>query len=206
MDAPTDTSSPWYRRAGILLGSAAAIAGVATVMAGSGEPVAAPAAEANTPQSVSFSLIATDYWAPEPAPAPPPAAAPPPAPAPEAAPAPAPRRAAPRPAPVEEAPEVYVPPPPPPKQLMVRWDPGGPATVVSIANNGDSAVNCTRNSVPTAGIAASVNFVVPDEHFTVFGTAEARVREGVVGPPTGSTFHVTVTCDNGLSASMDGVF
>jgi hypothetical protein len=39
-------------------------------------------------------------------------------------------------------------------------------------------------------------------NFTVAGSSEARVHVGD-GPATGSTFHVTVTCDNGLSTSQD---
>jgi len=90
---------------------------------------------------------------------------------------------------------------------MLRWDGASPATVVSMTNNANQpAVGCVRRAVPVAGIAAGVNFGVPDEHFTVTGSDEARVPEGRAGPPTGSTFQITVTCDNGLSASMEATY
>ncbi|CRZ16782.1 hypothetical protein [Mycolicibacterium neworleansense] len=204
--SPTYVRSPWHRRAGILCGSAAAIAGAATVISAQGEPVTTPAgsAQASTLWSVGFSLIATDYWEPAPAP-PPPVAAPPPAPAPEEAPAP--RRAAPRPAPVEEPQQAIVaPPPPPPPQLKLWFGPGGPEGIsafASIANNDRPTVGCTYNAVAVSGAAALVNYndVV---NFAVNGSAEARIDRP--GPPTGSNWHVTVTCDNGLSTAQDVVY
>ena len=45
---------------------------------------------------------------------------------------------------------------------------------------------------------------VPDVNFTVTGSQEASIPPQ--GPATGSTFHVTVTCDNGLSSSLDGMY
>ena len=41
--------------------------------------------------------------------------------------------------------------------------------------------------------------------FTVNGSAATRVHVGD-GPATRSTFHVTVTCDNGLSTSQDVIY
>ena len=122
-------------------------------------------------------------------------------------PAPAPRRAA---TPAWEPPEVVVPPPPPPPpppQLVLRYDEPITAAFVSIANNANqSAVGCVLRSVAVAGVAAGINYNA--EHaFTVTGSEEARIPQGSSeGPATGSTFHVTVTCDNGLSTSVDKVY
>ncbi len=58
-------------------------------------------------------------------------------------------------------------------------------------------------SVAVAGIAAMVNYT-RDYSFTVTGSAETRIDPN--GPATGSTFHVTVTCDNGLSASAERIY
>jgi hypothetical protein len=194
----TDAASPWYRRPGILIAAAALTAGVGIVVSGPGEPDTALGgiAGTGTPWSASFSLVATDFWEPPP---PPPEAAPPPPPPPEAAPP----AAAPRPA----YRPVAAPPPPPPPQLALRWDASSPAIIVTMTNNANNPpVGCVRRIVPTAGVAAMVNFNVPDEHFTVNGSEEARVQEGRAGPATGSTFHATVSCDNGLSASVDAVY
>ncbi len=189
---------PWYRRSGIRIAAAfaALIAGVGIVVAGPGEPGTAPGGTTGTPWSASVSLIATDIW--EPPPAPPPAAPPPP---PEEPPAPAPRRAAPQ----EAAPPP--PPPPPPSELVLRHDDPITAVFVSITNNANKpAVHCEFRSVAVAGTAAMVNYV-QDENFTVTGSQETRVRAGSsVGPATGSSFHITVTCDNGLSTSQDVVY
>ena len=90
---------------------------------------------------------------------------------------------------------------------MLRYDDPLTAAFVAITNNANQpAVGCVRRAVPVAGIAAGVNFGVPDEHFNVTGSDEARVPEGRAGPPTGSTFQITVTCDNGLSASMEATY
>ena len=66
----TDAASPWYRRPGILIAAAALIAGVGIVVSGPGEPGTAPGGTTgtSTPWSASFSLIATDFWEPPPAP------------------------------------------------------------------------------------------------------------------------------------------
>jgi hypothetical protein len=73
---------------------------------------------------------------------------------------------------------------------------------VSITNNADKpAVGCVYRSVGVAGTAAAVNYD-RSVNFTVTGSAETRIDYN--GPATGSTFHVTVTCDNGLSTSWDG--
>jgi len=120
---------------------------------------------------------------------------------------PAPRRAA---TPTWDPPEVVVPPPPPPPpppQLVLRYDEPITAAFVSIANNANqSAVGCVLRSVAVAGVAAGINYNA--EHaFTVTGSEEARIPQGSSeGPATGSTFHVTVTCDNGLSTSVDKVY
>lgn len=193
----SDTASPWCRRPGIFIAIAALVGGVGFVVSGPGEPgtTAGGAAGTSPPRSVSFSLIGTDYWEPPPEPPPPPP------PAPEA-PAPAPR-SAPR--------QEYVPPPPPPPpppQLVMRLDNPISAAFVSITNNANKGpVGCTMNTVPVSGTAAMVNFNVPDNHFTLAGSEEARIPAGSsIGPATGSSFHLTVTCDNGLSTSMDAVY
>ena len=181
---------PWYRRSGtrIVAAFAALTAGVGIVVSGQGEPGTAPGGTTGTSTrwSASFSLIATDIW--EPSPAPPPAAAPP-----EEPPAPAPRRAAP--------PEA-APPPPPPSELVFRL--ADPQTAfVSITNNANKpAVNCVFNTVAVAGPATLVN--LPDINFTITGSQETRIHRD--GPATGSTFHDTVTCDNGLSTSHDNTY
>jgi hypothetical protein len=91
---------------------------------------------------------------------------------------------------------------------MLRYGdppPGGLTAIVSITNNANQpAVGCVMTIVPVAGIAAGVNFNVPDEHFTVTGSEEVRAHSA--GQATGSTWHVTVTCDNGLSTSQDVVY
>ena len=57
-----------------------------------------------------------------------------------------------------------------------------------------------------AGLATSINYNA-DHNFTVTGSEEARIPQGSSeGPATGSTFHVTVTCDNGLSTSTDKIY
>ena len=188
----TDADSPWYRRPGILIAAAALIAGIGIVASG---PGTAPGGTTgtSTPRSASFSLVSTDILDPLPAP-PPPAPPPPPPPAPEPPPV------AYRPAPTQE----WVPPPPPPpppSELVLRYDP--PLGVVSITNNANKpAVGCLYRVVPVAGPATMVT--VPDINFTVTGSEEARIPPQ--GPASGSTFHVTVTCDNGLSGSMDAIY
>ena len=54
-----------------------------------------------------------------------------------------------------------------------------------------------------AGTATMVGYA-RDYNFTVTGSEETRIDPN--GPATGSTFHVTVTCDNGLSTSLDGIY
>jgi hypothetical protein len=138
----------------------------------------------STPSSASFSLVATGWWTPDPT-APPAAEhqTAPPAAAPRAAPAPA-----------------VAPQPPPPSELVFRHEPL--TAVVSITHNANKpAVGCVYRSVAVAG-GANVIHYDHSVNFTVTGSAETRVHVGD-GPATGSTFHVTVTCDNGLSASQD---
>ena len=101
------------------------------------------------------------------------------------------------------------PPPPPPPQLVLRYDDPLTTAFVSITNNDKPAVNCVQRTVPVAGIAARINFPVPDVNFTVTGSEETRLPAGAsrgVGPATGSTFNVTVTCDNGLSTSQEKIY
>jgi hypothetical protein len=58
-------------------------------------------------------------------------------------------------------------------------------------------------SVAVAGTATMINYR-RDYPFTVTGSEVTRIDPD--GPATGSTFHVTVTCDNGLSSSLDTVY
>jgi len=190
---------PWYRRRGILIAAAftALIAEVGITVSGPGDPGTAPGGTApSTLGSASFSLIATGFWTPDPTA--PPAAEPPAA----ASPAAAPPAAAPR----TEAPPAAAPPPPPPSELVLRYgdpSPDGIPAFVSITNNANKpAVGCVYRSPAVAGPATMVN--VPDVTFTVTGSAETRLD--LHGPATGSTFHITVTCDNGLSTSVDTIY
>jgi hypothetical protein len=197
---------PWYRRRGILIAAAfaALIAEVGITVSGPGEPGTAPGGTTgtSTPRSASFSLIATGWWTPDPTAAPaaePPPAAPPPAELPAAAPpVAAPHTAAP---PVAAPPP---PPPPPPSELQVRHDNSLMAVFVSITNNANKpAVGCVYRSVAVAGEATIIHYDQSD-NFTVTGSAESRIDYH--GPATGSTFHTTVTCDNGLSTSQDVIY
>jgi hypothetical protein len=196
---PGQTLPPptWYQRTSILITAAALIAEVGIVLSGAGEPGTAPdgATSTSNPRSASFSLIATG-WISTPEPAPPPAAAPPAAPAPVAAPP----AAAP---PVAAAP-VAAPPPPPPSELVVQYDNAAMVVRVSITNPANNApVGCVYRSVAVAGAAAGVNYDHTDT-FTVSGSAPTTVSYH--GPATGSTFHNTVTCDNGLSNTQDATY
>jgi hypothetical protein len=58
-------------------------------------------------------------------------------------------------------------------------------------------------AVAVAGEATLIHFDGSD-NFTIAGSGEARIPPH--GPATGSTFHVTVTCDNGLSTNQDVVY
>ncbi len=196
-------SPPWYRRRpGILIAAAFAelFEEVGIIVSGPGETGTAPGGTpgTSTPWSASFSLIAT--WWPTPEPTAPPAAAPPAAEPPAAAPpAAAPPAAAPHTAP----PPVAEPPPPPPSELVVRDD-GAGTTIVSITNNANKpAVNCVFRTNAVAGPATAIGFSQVN-NFTVTGSEETRIPPQ--GPATGSTFHDTVTCDNGLSTSHDGIY
>jgi hypothetical protein len=187
-------SPPRYQRTSILIAAAALIAEVGIVVSGAGEPGTAPdgTTSTSTPWSASFSLIATGWIStPEPAP---PAAAEPPAAAPPAA---APPVAAP-------PPPVAAPPPPPPSELVVQYDNAAMVVRVSITNPANNApVGCVYRSVAVAGPAAGVNYDHTDT-FTVSGSAPTTVSYH--GPATGSTFHNTVTCDNGLSNTQDATY
>lgn len=172
------------RPAGVLIAGTASIAAAGIVIAGPGN--SADVAGAKVPQSTSFALVTTEWFEPPP---PPPVAPPPEVPA-----APAPR-------PTYQQPRVVLPPPPPPAQLRVRYD--APNVVASITNN-NGTVGCVYNAIPIAGTAAAVNFQVPQVPFSITGAEEARVPPQ--GPATGSTFRATISCDNGQSASVDGVY
>lgn len=189
---------PRYRRPGVLIAASALIAAVGITMSGAGEPGTAPGGTTgtSTPWSARFSLIATGWWTPDPTA--PPAAAP--AHPPTEPPAAAPQVAAPHTA----APPAAVPPPPPPPELKLRQDHSLAAAFVSITNNADQpAVGCVYRSVAVAGAATAINWN-NSVNFTVTGSQEAKIKYR--GPATGSTFHDTVTCDNGLSTSMDNVW
>ena len=185
-----DEAAVGYRRPRILIAAAfaALIAEVGIFLSGTGEPGTAPAGTTGTsaPWSASFSLIATESSTPDPtvatlAPetAPPPAAAPP--------------RAA--------------PPPPPPSELRLWYgDPSrdGIPAFVAITNNADKpAVGCVYIAVAVAGPATKINYD-DSVNFTVTGSAETRIDRH--GPATGTTWHVTVTCDNGLTLSQDHIY
>jgi hypothetical protein len=91
---------------------------------------------------------------------------------------------------------------------VFRLDDPVTTAFVSMTNHANQpAVGCTMTTVPVAGPAAMVNYNVPDNHFTVAGSEEARIPAGgSLGPASGSTWHLTVTCDNGLSTSLDKVY
>lgn len=192
----TSYSPLWDRRRGFLAAAALAAmtAGVGITVLAPGEPGTAPGGNAatSTRWSASFSLVATDEFTPDPngPPAPIPAPAPAPAPAPQAGPAPAPAPA-----------------PPPPSELLFHFGAGRPDGIpgfASITNNANKPpVGCMYHAVAVAGTAAAVGYTsnVP---LTVTGSAETRID--LPGPQTGSTWHVTVTCDNGLSTSVDAVY
>ena len=208
---------PWYRRSGILIAAAALIAAVGIIVSGPGEPGTAPGGTTgtSTPWSASFSLIATGWWTPDPT-APP--AAPPPAAAPSGAeppaawapPAAGPGTAAP---PVAEPP-VAAPPPPPPSELVLERSDDPLTDFVSITNNANKpAVGCVVRAVPVAGPATATGPQGVLENFTVTGSEETRIDLHGPGKAAygtdagfGTTWHVTVTCDNGLSTSYDGIY
>ena len=182
---------PWYRRRGILIAAfASLIAEVGITVSGPGHlgTASSDTTGTSTPWSASFSLIATGWWTPDPT-APPAAEH-------QMEPAAAPSAAAPR-----TAPPPAVAPPPPPSELVFRHEPL--TAIVSITHNANKpAVGCVYRSPAVAGPATMVN--VPDVTFTVTGSAETRLD--LHGPATGSTFHITVTCDNGLSTSVDTIY
>jgi len=184
-------SPPWYRRPGIFIAAAALIVEVGITVSGPGDPGTPPggATGTSTAWSASFSLITTGWLTPDPV-------APPAAEAPPAEHQIAPPAAAPRTVP----PPAMAPPPPLPSELVFRHEPL--TAIVSITNNANKpAVGCVYRSVAVAGQATTIHYD-HSVNFTVSGSAETRVHVGN-GPATGSTFHVTVTCDNGLSTSQD---
>ncbi|HTQ20602.1 hypothetical protein [Mycobacterium sp.] len=176
---------PWYRRRGIFLAAAfaALIVEVGITLAGPGDPGTAPGGTTGA----SFSLISTGWWTSDPT-------APPAAEHQIEPPAAAPRTAPPR---------AVAPPPSPASELLFRHEPL--TAIVSITNNANNpAVGCVYRSVAVAGQATMIHYD-HSVNFTVTGSQETRVRVGG-GPATGSTFHVTVTCDNGLSTSQDVMY
>jgi len=177
-----------HRHSRILIAAAfaALIAEAGILVSGPDEPGTAPAGTTGMSAPASLSLIATESSTPDPtvstlAPetAPPPVAAPPRA----------------------------VPPPPPPSELRLWYgdpSPDGIPAFVSITNNADKpAVGCVYRAVAVAGPATKINYN-DSVNFTVTGSAETRIDRH--GPATGTTWHVTVTCDNGLSISQDHVY
>ena len=86
---------------------------------------------------------------------------------------------------------------PPPSEITLRYDPPtftGITAFVGITNNENKPpVDCTYSDGVTA-----------PRPFTVTGSVESRVD--IAGIPTGTVFHVTVTCDNGLTHSADKSF
>ena len=189
---------PQYRCPGVLIAASALTAAVGIVMSGAGEPGTPPGGTTgtSTPWSARFSLIATGWWTPDSTA--PPAAEP-------AHPTAEPQTAAPQvAAPHRAAPPAAVPPPPPPPELKLRQDHSLAAAFVSITNNADKpAVGCVYRSVAVAGRATAIHWN-DSINFTVTGSQETKIKYR--GPATGSTFHDTVTCDTGLSTSMDNVW
>jgi hypothetical protein len=87
--------------------------------------------------------------------------------------------------------------------LVFRHEPS--TAIVSITNNANKpVVGCVYRSVAVAGAATVIHYD-HSVNFTVTGSAETRVHVGD-GPATRSTFHVTVTCDNGLSTGQDVMY
>jgi hypothetical protein len=200
MDAKTTPS--WYRRPGVLFATAAIAAGVTiTVLEPSDrDPLKFDAATPRPTWSMKYILVTADPWDPGPE-----TAAPPPA-------APAAAVAAPayNPPPTREYVPAYVPPPPPPPpppQVTLRFDNPVTAAIVSMANTpSGSSVNCRMTMAALSGPAASIGWH-KDNDFALVGTQETRVPAGSAnGPATGSSFRTTVTCDNGTSTSLDGVY
>ena len=75
---------------------------------------------------------------------------------------------------------------------------------VSITNNANKPpVGCVFRAVAVAGEATIIHYD-HSYNLTVTGSAETRIDHD--GPATGSTFHATVTCDNGLSTSQDAIY
>jgi hypothetical protein len=194
MDAKS--TSWWYRRPGVFIASAAIAAGVSIVTLGPNDrdPVNIDAAKPIPTWSLGYILVTADPWAPDPQ------TAVPPPPAPAAAPAYEP------PATREYVPE-YVPPPPPPPELTLRLDNPITSAFVSMKNvPSGSTVGCHMTTVATSGLAASIGARVEND-FTLVGTQDTRLPAGSSnGPATGSSFNLTVTCDNGVSTSLDAVY
>jgi hypothetical protein len=156
---------------------AAALSALAALVAG----VAITAPDGSTPSSAGFSLVATGWLTPDPTAA-----------EHQTAPSAAAARTVP--------PAAVAPPPALPSELMFRHEPL--TAIVSITHNANKpAVGCVYRSVAVAGGANIIHYD-HSVNFAVAGSAETRVHVGD-GPATGSTFHVTVTCDNGLSTSQD---
>ncbi|WP_280826702.1 hypothetical protein [Mycobacterium sp. OTB74] len=64
-------------------------------------------------------------------------------------------------------------------------------------------MTCQYAAAAVAGPAAAINYV-DTATVTINGSAETRFDRPA--GQTGSTWHATVTCDNGLSTSADTVY
>jgi hypothetical protein len=178
------------RRPRVLVAAAIAalIAEIGIFVSGADEPGIAPGGTTGTsaPRSASFSLVATDSSTPEPT---------------------ASTLATQSPLPPAAAPPRAAPPPPPPSELRLWYgdpSPDGIPAFVAITNNADKpAVGCVYRVVAVAGPATKINYS-DSVNFTVTGSAETRIDRH--GPATGTTWHVTITCDNGLSISQDHIY
>ena len=94
------------------------------------------------------------------------------------------------------------------RQITARsgcWPAAAPAASVPRRDPDENqpAVGCVYRSVAVAGTATAIHWN-DSVNFTVTGSQETKIKYR--GPATGSTFHDTVTCDNGLSTSQDAIY
>ncbi|OBF80709.1 hypothetical protein A5791_07705 [Mycobacterium sp. 852002-51163_SCH5372311] len=175
-----------HRRILVAAAFAALIAEAGFAVSGADQPGAAPADTGATsqPRSASISLVATE--SPEPT---------------------ADTLAPETPLSSAAAPPRVVPPPAPPSELRLWYgdpSPDGIPAFVAITNNADKPpVGCVYRAVAVAGPATKINYN-DSVNFTVTGAAETRIDRH--GPATGTTWHVTITCDNGLTTSQDHIY
>lgn len=87
--------------------------------------------------------------------------------------------------------------PPAPSEITLRY---GEATIFSVT----AFVGITNNENKPPVNCSYSDGVSPPRPFTVTGAAETRID--ISGLATGTVFHVTVTCDNGLTHSADQKF